>query len=90
MSVKSFSLGVVATVALLGLAERAYHTFTWSGRVNIEAKAGAASYTYLTESIGTDSAGKPVTRAQVIDNFIKQAQRASQSQDSLSPGGDPR
>jgi hypothetical protein len=82
MSVKAFCLGVITAVLLLLAGERAYHTFTWAGQVNYEAKA---AYSYLAQPVANDKSGKPITRAQVLDAFIAQAQRASNAANRPSP-----
>jgi hypothetical protein len=84
MNAKSFFYGVLASLVIFFGAERAFHTFVWSGQVNLEAKAGAASFKYLTESIGNGADGKPITRAQVLDAFIAKAKRASEQQTQYS------
>jgi hypothetical protein len=72
--IRSYVLGgIVALTTFVG-GERALHSYVWAGQVNNEAKAGAATFKYLTEPIGKDKEGKPITRAMVLDAFIKQAQ----------------
>ena len=90
MNGKSFFYGVIAALGIFLAGERAYHTFTWASRVNLEAKAGAATYTFLTESIGRDKSGKDITRAQVLEAFIQQAKRASESASGSGSNGSPR
>lgn len=76
-------------VTALGV-ERSAHTFLWAGQVNLEAKAGAATYKYLTEPIAKRADGTPITRAMVLDAFIQQAQRASQAQAGVSAPNNSR
>jgi hypothetical protein len=86
MNAKSFILGILAALLILVGGERAYHTYSWAGQVNNEAKA---AYSYLAQPVATDKSGKPVSRAQILDAFIEQAKRASQQQAQYRGNGAP-
>jgi hypothetical protein len=85
--IKNRVIGGLLSVLLLGGAERAFHTYQWAGQVNREAKAAIQ---YLAQPVAVDKSGKSITRAEVLDAFIEQAKRNSQSQGRPSTPGDPR
>lgn len=59
--------GVLTALLILG-GERAYHTWTWAGEINNEAKASAA---YLAQVIGKTPDGKPIHRYDLIDAALQ-------------------
>lgn len=81
--IKYTLLGVLLT-ALVGFGlERSIHTYLWAGQVNMEAKS---AYQYLAQPVARDKSGKPITRAQVLDQFVQFAvERSSQPKTGPSP-----